>query len=369
MENNKLKIVHLASWYPHDKNPFLGNFVKRHIESIETINSCYTISLQPGNTNNTVNENNSCIFYFSSYSYKLIAYIKLLFHLIKYCKQNKIQIIHVHVTHSLGILAYLTKIILGIPYVVSEHWSVYQPYNYKKKSNIFKLLTQLIIKNSAAMLPVSKQMGEQLKKININAKIHDVGNVVDTQLFFPKNKEKNDKTKFIHISTLDNDAKNISGILNAIKKVSEKNQLFSFTFVAETETAYWQNLVNEIGIKPYVNFKNALSSQAIANELQTHDAFVLFSNYEGQPCVLLESIACGTPVITTNVGGIPEFVNADNGILIMPKDENTLVNSMLTFINNPLTFDREKMHNHIKNNFSINIIAQKFNTIYKLNVK
>ncbi|MCB4234228.1 glycosyltransferase family 4 protein [Kaistella anthropi] len=63
-------------------------------------------------------------------------------------------------------------------------------------------------------------------------------------------------------------------------------------------------------------------SQEVSEKMRASDCFVLFSDYENFPCVLLESLSTGTPVIATKVGGIPEVVNEKNGILISnSKDE------------------------------------------------
>lgn len=60
------------------------------------------------------------------------------------------------------------------------------------------------------------------------------------------------------------------------------------------------------------------------------DVFVLPSYSEGFPNVLLESMANGTPVITTNVGGIEEvIVNEDNGLLIPSGDTDAIVNAVV----------------------------------------
>ena len=68
------------------------------------------------------------------------------------------------------------------------------------------------------------------------------------------------------------------------------------------------------------------------------DIFVLPSLREGLPLTILEAMACGRPVIATNVGGIPEAVkDGENGILVYPKDPEALYRAM-----NELLGDREK---------------------------
>ena len=91
------------------------------------------------------------------------------------------------------------------------------------------------------------------------------------------------------------------------------------------------------GLEDTVHFLGRKTPAEIAALLRQSDFFLLFSNYENQPCVLLESFCTGTPVITTPVGGILEIADAKNAIIVTPKDETQLaekVNFMLDHANN-----------------------------------
>jgi glycosyltransferase involved in cell wall biosynthesis len=58
----------------------------------------------------------------------------------------------------------------------------------------------------------------------------------------------------------------------------------------------------------------------VARWLAACDVFCLPSHSEGCPNVVLEAIACGRPVVATTVGGIPEVVNEQCGVLVPPGD-------------------------------------------------
>jgi glycosyltransferase involved in cell wall biosynthesis len=58
------------------------------------------------------------------------------------------------------------------------------------------------------------------------------------------------------------------------------------------------------------------------------DLFVMSSRAEGLPMVLLEAMAAGTPIVTTNVGGIPDLLSPAEGVLVAPEDPKALATAM-----------------------------------------
>jgi glycosyltransferase involved in cell wall biosynthesis len=78
------------------------------------------------------------------------------------------------------------------------------------------------------------------------------------------------------------------------------------------------------GIAERFLFPGHQSSAQIVDWLAAGDIFCLPSHSEGCPNVIVEAIACGRPVVATNVGGIPELVDESCGILVPPGDSRSL---------------------------------------------
>lgn len=83
-----------------------------------------------------------------------------------------------------------------------------------------------------------------------------------------------------------------------------------------------QGLAGELGLKECVNFVGAVDN--VPAWLQRLDVGVLCSDREGLSNAILEYMACGLPVVATATGGNAELVDADNGLLVPPGDEQAL---------------------------------------------
>ena len=84
-------------------------------------------------------------------------------------------------------------------------------------------------------------------------------------------------------------------------------------------------------------FTGLLSKKQWLELSVTHDIFINTTNFDNTPLSVLEAMALGLPVVTTNVGGIPYIVaNGKNGITIPPNDVTAFVNAIIKLVENPI---------------------------------
>jgi len=91
-----------------------------------------------------------------------------------------------------------------------------------------------------------------------------------------------------------------------------------------------RELVIELGIADAVVFRGQVEN--VWPELAASDVFVLASRYEPLGIAVLEAMAAGLPVVASNVGGIPELVHEDTGVLVSPGDEAALAEALTTLL-------------------------------------
>lgn len=95
------------------------------------------------------------------------------------------------------------------------------------------------------------------------------------------------------------------------------------------------NEIVEYGIQDIVSYEGWIGKEEKARLLSISDVFVLPSYVEGVPISILEAMSYELPIISTNVGGIPEIVdNNINGYLFQPGNKEQLFNCINAFVEN-----------------------------------
>jgi glycosyltransferase involved in cell wall biosynthesis len=283
----------------------------------------------------------------------------------------KPDILHLHVVYGAGLYALWLKFWSGLPLFISEHWSGYEQGEYQKTAFLHKKIFQYCFQKAVASICISNKMNHNLLKNGLSAKqTVIIPNVVDTNVFYPNAiffKHNTSKIKFIHVSNLFNKIKNIQGILHTIQKLIEINQNFSFEIIGDSQERFvWENRTKDLNLTPFVCFRGGLSTVDVAERMRQSDVFVLFSNYEGLPCVILEALAAGLPVIATETGGIHEWVTPETGILIEVGDEKALLEAMQTMMTQHLNYNKTILRQQIVDKASYQAVGKALTNAYKL---
>lgn len=131
--------------------------------------------------------------------------------------------------------------------------------------------------------------------------------------------------------------KGVSFLLKAANILKNKDINFRLFIAGEGyEEKQLINLMEEVELQKHVVFLGYWERQRMREFYSVLDIFVLPSLSEGLPIVNLEAMASFLPVVSTNVGGVPEAIRKDvNGLLVKPGDEYELADALLYLIQNP----------------------------------
>ena len=111
-------------------------------------------------------------------------------------------------------------------------------------------------------------------------------------------------------------------------------------------------------------FTGLVSYEQVAHMLKQSHAMIMFSRFENLPCVIIEALCCGLPVISTDVGGIPEIINQSNGMLINNEDEDALCNAMKQLYSNYKSYTRKATAKNAQEKFSYTTVGKQITEVY-----
>jgi glycosyltransferase involved in cell wall biosynthesis len=270
-------------------------------------------------------------------------------------------------------IALLHKWITRTPYVITEHWTRYLPHMDNFKGIWRKAVSKIVARNASAILPVTDNLRKAMESHGLkNRNYQVIPNVVDMKMFdISKEIANNSKKNFIHVSCFEDKQKNISGILRVLKRLSEVRQDWECLMVGEG--IHLNNLINyarDLDIDGrYVFFHGLKENEELAKMMADACFQVMFSRFENLPVVILESFACGVPVLSTDVGGISEHMNEELGLLIKSEDENELYEKLNYLLDNYGKYDKIKIREYAMTHFSKEIIGQRLAGVYASIIK
>jgi glycosyltransferase involved in cell wall biosynthesis len=220
------------------------------------------------------------------------------------------DLIDAHYFYPDGVVAAHLGAALGKPVVISARGSdiTWIPRFPRARQQI-----QRAAKSAAAVIAVSHALKDSLVDLDVDpAKITVLRNGVDLERFAPRDRAAL-RNQFgvrgpvwLTVSHLV-ELKGIHIVIEALVHVLDVTLLIAGKGPQEREL---RELVERLGLSARVRFLGAIPHAQLCDCYNLADAMVLASSREGMPNVVLESIACGTPVLATPVGGVPELITA-----------------------------------------------------------
>lgn len=288
--------------------------------------------------------------------------------LLKVIKKNKFDIIHAHSSSIPGLLGKIAEVKLKIETRHGLFYSDAELENLSKKRFLFEYFKKFyhdviitVSENDKKRLVKYFKYGED-KLINIYNGI-DVENLKK----YSWQKNLNDKSGNFLIGNVGRFTyqKNQELLLNVFFKLINKFPHLRLQIIGEGELK--SDLLNQINKLQLNNYVEIIPYQKnIYDYIAKFDLMVMTSRFEGIPLVVLEAMAIGTPVLSSDVGGVNEVIKDNKtGILVNSFDENEFVSKISELINNP-----EKLHEisenalTLINNFSVKKMVKNYENMY-----
>lgn len=247
----------------------------------------------------------------------------------------EIQLIHAHYPAPMGMAAWRLRQSTGLPYLVTHHGSdeVWREAHPTQLESYRRALGE-----AARVLAVSGSLAADLAAIDgVDATVLPIG--VDVERFSTATARKDearrelavplDRTMVLLVATLVPK----KGIRSFVDAVIGLGRPFLAVIVGEgPELGY--RATDGAGL---IRYTGAVPNEAVPRYLEAADMLILPSETEGLPTVLVEAGAAGVPTIASRVGGIPELLADDRGLLLPALSAAAIAQAVTAVQSDPVT--------------------------------
>ncbi len=234
----------------------------------------------------------------------------------------------------------------------------------KRATDALRYARAVIVKSSEQMDILSKDFCIDQNKVK------EIWNGVDTVLFSSvtendKNMISNAKAcKILYVGHFIS-LKGVVNLIEALALVKQRTNIniqLSLVGYGYLENKY-RDLIEKHDLINDVEFYGALPHNKIPTVISSHDVVCLPSHREGMPNIIMEALACGKPVIASDVGGIPEILPKQCGILVKPGDPNGIYEAIITAHNN--SWDSKAIRDYAVSNLCKSRQVKKIISVYE----
>jgi len=267
----------------------------------------------------------------------LMLFLSVYFFVKKRRRNFDFDVIDAHYVYPDGFAAVLLSRCFQRRVVVSARGS---DINQFSRFPLIRRLLQYTLRRADKVIGVCQALKNAMVALKIPAeKITVVPNGVDHKKFYPASKNEArqrlrlplDKRIILSVGGLIR-RKGFDLIINALKLVSEESRVSDCFLVIIGEGPQrraLEILVRSRRLDDRVFFAGAIPHNELHVWYSAADLFCLASSREGWPNVLLESLACGTPVVAANIWGIPEIITSDEVGLLTDRTEDAIAEKIV----------------------------------------
>lgn len=227
-----------------------------------------------------------------------------------------------------GPIGYVLRKKYKLPYII-RFGGGDVPGFQKRFTKVYKLIgpaIKVIWKNAIGLIVNSQELKDMALGFYNKKEFEIIYNGVDTKTFYPRSDKKElGEFRILFVSRLI-ERKGLQYIIPQLDKIQKlvKKEIRLIVVGDGPYRIELENLVKQYRVQAMVQFEGHKSREELVLYYQNSDLFILPSNKEGMPNVVLEAMACGLPIIMTPCGGCSALIE-DNGFIAENKEFGNII--------------------------------------------
>lgn len=293
---------------------------------------------------------------------KIVRLGHMCFTVIKYRNKTNFMLVDTFSTSNFYFSLITTQLarIFKIKYIPILHGG-----NLPERITKHPFLSKLIFKNSYKNIAPSLYLKKAFEKEGY--KTYCIPNVLEIEKYqFKKRALLSPKVLWVRAFKK---IYNPTMAIEVLQKVKVQYPAATLCMVGPTHDASFENvkaLVSKYNLNSSVSFTGVLPKEKWHELATEFDIFINTTNFDNTPVSVMEAMALGLPVISTNVGGIPYLINdKEDGILVQKNNATEMANQVIELIKN------ERLANSIQEkalqkvtNFSWHVVKQEWFKVF-----
>ncbi len=388
----RLKVLFVTPWYPHPDNPMSGIFVHEHAKAVSHFHDVvvlhgfgraaslpvrFSLERDHFNDDSQLSSAEQIPSFVMRYRKSLVPKMDRIARQLAMQRAIKETVeatfapdlIHAHI-HRMALPSYLFGRKNKIPHVVTEQHSA---FSLGTVSRADVLEAKLAFSQAAAVMPVSNALQQAVESYGIRGNFQIVPNVVDTNFFTsnpvtqpPPAGRGNRLIRLLSVGGMPTThVKGYPHLLEALASLeSSLNWHLDIIGDGPVKNEYIRQ-VEALNIHDKVTFHGFQPKTNIVAAMNQADIFVLASIWDSMPCVLIEAMSTGLPIVATRTGGIPEVVTPKIGLLAEPANAESLRSALSEMMQTYKEYSAPQISRTAQAKYSFEAVGKLFDAVYR----
>jgi teichuronic acid biosynthesis glycosyltransferase TuaC len=279
------------------------------------------------------------------------------------------DLIHAHFTYPDGVAAVRLGKRFGVPVIITEQ----NPWGpWMNENAIVRRRSIWAARECTFQIAISKAVRQSIVRLaGESEKLRVIPDAVDGSVFALAAKEASPVANQIVFVGAIRPVKGVDVLIRSLRLLADRGRRVKLVLVGESfykryqkEYNRLQQMAGDLELQDQICFAGKQPLTELVRTIQESALLVLPSHAESFGMVLVEALACGTPVVATKCGGPEDIVNDHVGALVPPDDPESLARAIGNVLDRRREFDPAKLRSYALENFGLESVGLRVAGLY-----